>query len=164
MTTQDFVDYGLVAITITCAIAVLLFAIGYVWSVADKHFLIRGNDEKVRKNDQRWLESLFNEQCDEMRCDINEHSDNFLKWIMSMKQDEYQQNVIRLETYLNLLNTCALLEIRYILPKEMFWKQMEGHLKSLSSCKDIRSFINTRSNLKGLKIKLLEMEQRATKK
>lgn len=152
----DLVDYTLIFMIVVFSLSVLTFAVGYLWSVANKHY----TNQRLQRNNELWLNYLFNDQCDDMMNAIHSHPDDFLVWVVSLPEGNYEESVIVFETYLNLLNSCSWLAVQGIVSEAMFWKKMEKHLKAIVACKELYEFIISGYALEALRVKLLEQKQR----
>ena len=156
---QSVFDWIIAIFTFMGALSVLVFAIGYVWSVVNKYHLIKLHGKSVERNNEMWLTYLFDDASYEMLDAIRAHPDDFMEWFVSVSEKELGENIVLFDTYINLLNTCSLLETRGVIPTDLFWNKMNVHLKSIVACKSLYSFFIEEEKYKELKVKLLEMPQ-----
>lgn len=151
----DFANYLAMFFIGVCSLAILALAVGYMRSAVAKHYA----EKRVQRNNEQWLACLLNDQCDDMLCALQNHPKDFLTWMVSLPGGDYEKSIVAFETYINLLNTCSLLEIYGVIPRAVFWNKLGDHLKAIAACKELGEFITTQSCKEGLRRKLLEMER-----
>lgn len=151
----DFANYFAMFFIGVCSLGILAFAVGYMRSAVAKHYA----EKRVQRNNELWLTCLLDDQCDDMLRGLQYHPKDFLTWMVSLPEGAYEKSIVAFETYINLLNTCSLLEIYGVIPRAVFWDKVGTHLKAIAGCKELREFITTQSCKEGLRRKLLEMER-----
>ena len=156
----NVIDWIMVILIIIGTLSILAFSVGYVWSVANKYYLTRANDRRLQKNNEIWLNQLFDSNCYKMMGIMQQYPDDFMEWIVSLPEGESEECIVIFDTYINLLNTCSLLEIHGVISRDIFWNKLELHLQTIAACKNFHSYIlKEDKRLQGLKAKLLEMEE-----
>ena len=88
----DFADYAVLIVIILCSLAILAFAVGYVWSVVNRHYTTRC----LEKNNEVWLNYLLSDRYDSLMNAMRNHPDDFLLWLVGLPDGDYEERVSRL--------------------------------------------------------------------
>lgn len=139
----------------------MAFSLSCLCSVANKRYVLKAKEEIImRKNADLWLRALFTDESYVVVILIRKHPEGLQEYLDTLTEDEFEHFIVVLDTYLNLLNSCSVLEARGIIPEDLFWEKLEVHLQALVACESLCSVIIECREFKELQRKLTKVEQR----